>query len=95
MYNINSVFYAYVLWSKKDKKLYVGWTKDLKKRLEKHQLGLVPATKPRRLLKLIFYEAFLTKEDAVLREKYLKTGWGRRHLKQALKHTLAGRSLNS
>lgn len=80
--------YVYVLKSLKDGMFYVGWTPDLKHRIEQHGLGLVPSTKPRRPLKLIFYEAFLEKKDAVLREKFLKTGWGRLHIKKALKYSL-------
>lgn len=82
------MYYIYVLKSVKDKKLYIGWAQDIRTRLRKHNLGLVPATKPRRPLKLIFYEAFLSKKDAVLREKFLKTGWGRRHLSKCLKNTI-------
>lgn len=81
-------YYTYVLQSNKDDKLYVGWTPDIRKRVAEHNLGLVQSTKSRRPLKLLFYEAFLNKKDAVLREKFLKTGWGRRHLKIALKYTL-------
>jgi len=82
------VFYVYVLWSKKDKKLYTGWTENYNERLKEHNFGLVPATRPRRPLKLVFFEAFINKKDAVLREKFLKTGWGRRHLSKCLKNTI-------
>lgn len=85
-------YYTYVLISLKDGKLYVGWSPDIRKRLNEHNLGLVPSTKTRRPFKIIFYEAFLTKRDAVLREKFFKTGWGRRHLKIALRFTLAEKS---
>jgi len=84
------MYYLYILQSNKDKNLYIGYTPDLKKRLELHKLGKVPSTKGRRPLKLIFYEAFLNKNDAVSREKFFKTGWGRRHLHKALKYTLLG-----
>lgn len=84
------MFYIYVLKSTKDNKTYIGWTPDLKKRLVEHNSGLVNSTKPRRPLKLIFYEAFTDKKDALLREKFLKTGWGRIHLKKAIKYTLVG-----
>lgn len=52
---------------------YVGFTKDLKLRFEKHNNGLVESTKDRRPLKLIYYEACIDKDDATKREKYLKT----------------------
>lgn len=82
------MFYVYILLSIKDKKLYIGYTPDLRKRIVSHNNGLVKSTKPRRPLKLIFYESFLSKKDAVLREKFFKSGWGRRHLKKMLKYSL-------
>lgn len=51
--------YVYILFSKKDNKLYIGYTNDLRNRLEKHNAGKVQATKSRTPLKLICYEAYL------------------------------------
>ena len=48
--------YVYVLKSEKDKKLYTGYTKNLKLRFEQHQNGEVDSTKYRRPLKLIYFE---------------------------------------
>jgi len=73
-------FYTYVLRSKKDGKLYIGQTEDLKSRVEEHNNGLVTATRPRIPLKLVYYEACLNKDKAIKREKYFKTGFGRRYL---------------
>jgi len=78
------VYYTYVLLSLKDGKFYVGYTSDLKKRTEVHRKGLVKATKPRLPLKLIYYEACLDKDKAIEREKYFKTGFGRRYLKNRI-----------
>ena len=72
---------TYVLKSEKDGKLYVGWTNDLRNRYQKHQQGLVDATKYRLPLILVYYEACLSKEGAIAREKQLKTGFGRKYLK--------------
>ncbi len=77
-------FYTYVLISQKDGKLYTGWTDNLKLRLEKHNKGLVQATKLRVPLELIYYEACLSKEKAISREKQLKTGFGRAYLKRRI-----------
>jgi len=77
-------YYTYVLLSLKDSKLYVGFTDDLVKRFKKHQRGEVKSTKNRRPLKLVYYEACLSKEGAIKREKALKTGFGRRYLKNRL-----------
>ena len=84
------MYYVYVLQSTKDNKLYSGYTRDLKHRIELHNKGLVPTTKNRRPLKLIYYEACLNKNDAVRREQYLKSGWGKRYIKNRLRDYLTG-----
>lgn len=78
------MFYTYVLRSKKDGYLYVGFTKDLKKRVNGYNKELVNSTKIRLPLKLIYYEACLSKEKALRREKYFKTGFGRNFLKNRI-----------
>lgn len=84
------MFYTYVLRSDKDKKLYTGYTNNLKLRFEQHYKGLVGSTKNRRPLKLIYYEACLNQQDATHREKYLKTYLGKMFLKNRLKSYLTG-----
>jgi len=74
------MYYVYVLLSKSDKKFYTGATSNLKSRVQKHNNGLVPSTSKRRPLKLIYYEACISKEDVFRREKCLKTGMGKRYL---------------
>lgn len=68
------MFYVYILKSLKDNHIYTGYTSNLKQRIEQHQLGLVASTKNRAPLKLIYYEAYLSKIDAQKRERYLKSG---------------------
>jgi putative endonuclease len=85
-----SYYYTYLLQSEIDKMFYTGYTKDLRKRLEEHNKGLVQSTKNRRPLKLVYYEGCLTQKDATQREKYLKTAWGKRYLKNRLKNYLTG-----
>jgi putative endonuclease len=79
--------YIYVLKSLKDNGLYIGSSSDLKRRIQEHQRGLSKSTKNRRPWKLIYYEASLSKTDALKREKYLKSTWGRRYLKNRLSHS--------
>lgn len=81
------MFYAYILLSQKDGKLYTGFTPDLKTRIKKHQDGFVRATKHRLPVKLIYYEAYESEEDARKRETYLKGGKGKGELKIQLKET--------
>jgi len=83
-----SMHYVYVLFSEEDKQLYTGSTDDLRSRLKAHSGGFVRATKYRRPLKLIYYEAYLKKSDAKRREKYLKGGNGRGELKKQLEDIL-------
>lgn len=82
------MYYVYILQSKKDNSLYIGYTTDLKRRFSEHNNGLSLATKYRRPYKLIFYEAFLDRIDAKHREVYLKSGWGIRSIKNLLKRSL-------
>ena len=79
-----------MLLSKKDAKLYTGYTKNLKSRFEQHYKGLVESTKERRPLKLIYYEACLNQQDATHREKYLKTYKGKLFLRNRLKSYFTG-----
>lgn len=78
------MFYTYVLRSKKDRKLYIGWSNDLKNRILQHQKGLVIATKNRLPIELVYYEACLSEKGAIAREKQLKTGFGRAYLSKRL-----------
>jgi len=78
------MYYTYVLRSKVDSKLYVGYTNDLKKRLTDHNIGLAEATKFRKPLELVYYEACLSKKRAIKREKYFKTGFGGGFLKNRI-----------
>lgn len=77
--------YVYVLQSIKNKDLYIGYTRDLKKRLREHNNGLNFSTKSYRPWQLIHYEAYRNEKDAKRREKYLKTNQGSRLLKRMLK----------
>lgn len=79
------MFYVYVLESKKDKKWYTGYSADLQRRFEEHNKGLVYATRKRRPFKLIYYEACHNEDDAKMRETYLKTGMGKRYIRNRLK----------
>ena len=82
-------YYTYVLLSLKDNKFYIGSTSDLKKRFIAHYKGMVNATKNRLPVKLIFYEAYLNKYDAIRREDYFKTSKGKQTLRNMLKKYLS------
>ena len=73
----------------RDNKLYTGRTSDLRRRLGEHARGEVSSTRSRRPLKLVHYEYFVNGGDAKSREVFLKSGYGRKNLKEALKRTLS------
>ncbi|MCD6410750.1 GIY-YIG nuclease family protein [bacterium] len=82
------MYYVYIFQSQKDKKLYIGFTSNLKKRIRKHRAGEVTSTKTRRPLRLIFYKSFLAEQDALRRERYFKTQKGKVSLKQIIRNSL-------
>jgi putative endonuclease len=77
--------YVYVL--KSPKQFYVGFTNDLKKRVAEHNADKSFSTKNRGPWQLVYYEASASSVDARVRERYLKTAWGRRYLKVRLKNS--------
>lgn len=83
------MFYVYVLKSKHDDKLYIGFTSDLRKRFMEHNKGLVQSTKLRIPFSLVYYEAYTDKEDAIERERMLKRFSGSTtHLRKRIKRSL-------
>jgi putative endonuclease len=82
------MFYVYILRSERDFGFYIGFTTNLRARLKQHQDSESFATSHRGPWKLIYHEAYLNQEDALGRERYLKSGSGRRFLKAQLKHYL-------
>jgi len=82
------MFYVYILLSLKDKQFYAGSTDNLKRRFKEHLQGKVKSTKHRGPLKLICYEAYLFKQEALRREKFLKSSDGKKDLRKRLTKTL-------
>ncbi len=83
-------YYVYVLQSEKDKNFYTGYTQNILARLNEHNKGRVKSTKNRVPLKLVYWEGGLNSKDATKREKYLKTAWGKRYIKNRLNTYLTG-----
>jgi putative endonuclease len=83
---VRNLWYVYVLESAKDKRWYTGCTNNLNERIIEHNSGKVYATKSRRPLIFIYCEISLSKNDAYRREKYLKSGMGKRYIKNRLKN---------
>ena len=83
------MYYVYLLRSKENNKVYTGFTANLKRRVKEHFSKKSFTTSRMKLLQLIYYEAFISEQDAREREVYLKTTQGKRTLKLMLKHTFA------
>jgi len=66
------MYYVYVKKSIKDNKLYAGYTCDLRRRMTEHNSGQNTSTKGRAPFRLVYYEAYRSKLDAMHREKMLK-----------------------
>jgi putative endonuclease len=89
------MYYLYIRHSQKDNNFYTGTTTDLKRRITEHNQGKNFSTASRRPFKLIYYEAYLLKEDAEARERYLKTSMGRRVIRKQLENYLKKHKLGS
>jgi putative endonuclease len=83
-------YYVYVLQSESDKNFYTGYTNNIRVRFNEHNAGKVLSTKNRLPMKLIYWEGCFNQKDALSREKYLKTAWGKRFIKNRLKNYLTG-----
>ncbi|NCU31187.1 GIY-YIG nuclease family protein [Candidatus Saccharibacteria bacterium] len=82
------MYYVYILQSQQNQQFYTGFTSDLKTRITQHNSGKSTYTSMHRPYDLIYYEASTNRVDATAREKYLKSGMGKRYLKNRLKHQL-------
>ena len=85
----DSMYFVYVLRFKDSGLFYTGCTKDLQKRLGEHGKGRSGYTKNQGTFEIIYYEACIDKNDAFAREKYLKTGMGKRYIKNRNKRFLS------
>lgn len=83
------MWYTYVIRSKKDGRLYTGSTKDLRKRFLEHNNGQSTSTRSRGPFILVYYEACHNEGDMVAREKYLKSGPGKRYIGNRIKRFLS------
>lgn len=80
------MYFVYLLYSLKDSNFYIGYTENLEKRIAAHMMGNIKATKNRLPVQLIYYEAYLDKQDAKGREKFLKGGSGHTYLHKQLRN---------
>ena len=83
-----SFYFVYLLLSLKDNQFYIGFSTDVYKRYQEHMHGKNVSTANRLPFELIFYEAFVSKFDALRRERYFKTTKGKVTLRQMLREYL-------
>lgn len=84
------MFFTYVLKSLKDSMFYIGYTNNLQERMKCHAKGLVNSTKNRRPFILVYYEVCFDKNASIKREKYLKTTYGHRYLRNRIPKDTSG-----
>ena len=82
------MFFVYVIKSVEKKFQYIGHTENIQKRIKEHNTGKTKSTKFYKPFELIYLEVFKTRNEAIIREKYLKSGIGREFLKEKLKNAL-------
>lgn len=87
---VRAFHYVYILKSRKSNNWYTGCTSDLRKRFAEHNDEKSTYTKDRGPYELIYYEASLNKQDAFARERYLKTGMGKRYVNNRIKEYFKG-----
>lgn len=78
------MYYVYILYSKEYNRTYVGQTRAIERRILEHNTGKNKSTLPYLPWQIIHQEIFKTREEAIDREKYLKTSAGRRFIKNKL-----------
>lgn len=89
------MYFVYALWSKTHDKIYVGFAEDLERRLREHNAGKSTYTKKFMPWVRFFLEKTDTKQEALKKEKYYKSGWGRKKLKLELEKWQSGRMRQS
>ena len=82
------MYYVYLLESLIDKSWYIGYSDNLKRRISEHNSGKGCRTTKTKKWKLIYFEGYLDKFDALGRERFLKSGSGHRFIKKQLANYL-------
>ncbi len=78
------MFYVYVIQSLTHRTRYIGSTDNVQKRIMEHNGGRCHYTSGRKPWELVYKEEYLTRGEAMKREKFLKSGLGRKWLDQKL-----------
>ncbi|WP_242117176.1 GIY-YIG nuclease family protein [Aestuariivivens sediminicola] len=87
------MFYTYIIESEQDGSFYIGYTEHLDKRISEHNMGLSAYTKKKTPWKIVYVEAFTTKREAILREKFLKRQKNRNFYLRLIENNRSGSSV--
>ena len=66
------MYYTYLLQSEKDGTYYIGYCRDLNIRLSEHNRGRTKSIRHKLPMRLVYYEAYPEKRQAIKRERQLK-----------------------
>jgi putative endonuclease len=78
-------YFVYILKSEKDGSFYTGFTQDLARRLQQHNIGKVKATRYKRPFRLVYNEAHPNATEARQREYYIKSQKSRKFIEGLIK----------
>ena len=78
------MYYTYVVKSIRHDFYYKGHCENLDERLKQHNAGMTESIRPYIPFEIAYFEEFVTREDAIKREKYFKSSAGRRFLKKVI-----------
>ncbi len=77
-------FFVYILQSKKDFTFYIGQTNDLDIRLSKHNDGFSKYSSSKIPWRLVYFEMFETRSEAIKREKEIKSKKSRKYIESLI-----------
>ncbi|MCJ7802322.1 MAG: GIY-YIG nuclease family protein [Candidatus Marinimicrobia bacterium] len=78
------MFYTYIIQSEKTSRYYIGYTKDMTVRLERHNSGWSKSTRSGIPWKLVYFEKYESKSDAIKRERKLKSYKNKQYLERLI-----------
>ncbi|NOX18066.1 MAG: GIY-YIG nuclease family protein [Chlorobi bacterium] len=74
------MFYVYILYSENIDKFYVGYTSDLTKRIARHNSGWGKFSSRGAPWKIVYFEKYNSKSDAIKRENEIKKKKSRKYI---------------
>ena len=81
------MYYTYIIQSQKNGRFYIGSCQDIDKRIERHNAGATPSTKPGRPWQLVYSETYETNSEALKREREIKSKKSRKYIEFLVQST--------